>query len=96
MQLIKNEKEIIRLNTEKQRMSGVMSGHVTTDDLMRKIRERESEIRDITSQYDEIETSFLKRESIFKDSKAYIESIMKEIGEAKINNQTLIMQNNRI
>lgn len=72
------------------------SGHVTVDDLHRKIRERESEIRDITSQYDEIESSFIKKEHMFKNSKSYMEEVLKQIGESKINNQTLGQKNIRL
>lgn len=61
------------MTAEKQKYTHTSSGVVTVDDLMRKIRERESELRDITKQFDEIEQSFIKKESIFKDSKAYIE-----------------------
>ena len=83
---MKNEKEIIRLRVEKDRQSTTSSGHLTTDDLLRKIRERESEIKDITSQFEDIESNFIRKEKIFKDSKSYMEEILKQIGEAKINN----------
>lgn len=63
---------------------------------MRKIRERESELKDITKQFDEIEQSFIKKESIFKDSKAYIEHISKEITEVRSQNQLLSMKNNKL
>jgi hypothetical protein len=80
IQLIKNEKEIIRLRAEKDRMSAMNSGHVTVDDLHRKIRERESETRDISAQYEEIESSFIKKENMFKNSKTYMEEVLKQIG----------------
>ncbi len=47
------------------------SGNLTTDDLLRKIRERESEISDITRDYIQVYASFNKNEKIFVDSKAY-------------------------
>ena len=96
IQLVKNQKEILKLQEEKMRYSGHSTGHYTTDNLLHKIRERESEIRDITRQFEEIEQSFIKKESIFKDSKSYMEQLLKEIGEAKINNQTLQLKNSRI
>ena len=89
IQLVKNEKEIIKLRAEKDRMQAAGSGHLTTDELMRKIREREGEIRDITGQFEEIESNFIKKEKIFKDSKSYMEEVLKQIGEQKMVNQTL-------
>ena len=96
VQLVKNQKEILKLQEEKLRASGRSSGHLTTDDLLRKIREREAEVRDITRQFEEIEQGFLRKESIFKDSKSYMEQLLREIGEAKISNQTLQLKNSRV
>jgi len=59
---------------------------VSADELTRKIRERESEIRDITRKYDDIDTDFIKKDKIFKDSKAYMDEVLKQIHEAKLNN----------
>jgi hypothetical protein len=61
--------------------------------VLRKIREREGEIRDISHQFDAIEAEFIKKEKIFIDSKAYMEEVIKQIQEAKINNQTLHHKN---
>ncbi len=55
------------------------TGNVSADDLIKKIRDRESEIRDITHKFEEIEISFLKKEKIFHDSKAYMEEVLKQI-----------------
>ena len=59
---------------------------MSADELTRKIRERESEIRDITRKYDDIDTDFIKKDKIFKDSKAYMDEVLKQIHEAKLNN----------
>jgi hypothetical protein len=85
-QLQKNEREVLRLASERDRLSSTMTGHVTTDDLLRKIRERESEVRDITREFETMEAEFIKKEKIFVDSKAYMEEVLKQIHEAKINN----------
>ncbi len=92
-QLQKNEREVLRLASERDRLSSTMTGHVTTDDLLRKIRERESEVRDITREFETMEAEFIKKEKIFVDSKAYMEEVLKQIHEAKINNQTLASKN---
>ena len=68
LQLVKNEKEIIKLRADKERLNSATSGHLTIDDLTRKIRERESEIRDLVNQYSEIESNFLKKEQIYKET----------------------------
>jgi hypothetical protein len=39
--MVKNEKEISKLTTEKNRIASATTGHITTDDILRKIRERE-------------------------------------------------------
>ena len=59
---------------------------MSADELTRKIRERESEIRDITRKYDDIDTDFIKKDKIFKDSKAYMDEVLKQIHEAKATN----------
>lgn len=74
--LQKNLGEIARLENEKKRYNQ-STGHVTMDDMLRKIRERESELRDINHQFDSIEADFIKKEKIFIDSKAYMEEIIK-------------------
>lgn len=75
--LARNEKEIIRLQTEKQKLANSSTGSLTSDDLLRKIHERDSEIRDIQREYDKIEAEFIKKEKIFVDSKAYMEEVSK-------------------
>ena len=59
---------------------------MSADELTRKIRERESELRDITRKYDDIDTDFIKKDKIFKDSKAYMDEVLKQIHEAKATN----------
>ena len=94
--MIKNEKEIIKLNTDREKYARMNSGMVTTDELMRKIREREEEVRDIVREFDEIEQSFIKRETIYKESNSYIEQITKQINEVRSQNQLLQMKNNKV
>jgi hypothetical protein len=77
IQMVKNEKEIIKLKAEKDRIASATTGHLTTDDILRKIREREAEIRDIVNKFDEIESSFIKKEKITKDSKSYMDEVLK-------------------
>ena len=72
------------------------SGNLTTDDLLRKIRERDAEIRDVTHKFDDIQGNLIKREKIFLDSKAYMEEILKQINEAKYQNQALAQKNMRL
>lgn len=86
MQLQKNEREILKLRAEKERLQNMNSGNLTADDLLRKIRERESEISDITREYDQVYASFSKNEKIFVDSKAYQEELLKQIHEKKLKN----------
>lgn len=96
MQLERSVKEINKLRAEKETYAKMSSGNMTTDDLLRKIRERDAEIRDIKNEYDDIEQDFIKKEKIFVDSKAYMEDIMKQIHEAKLANQGLISKNMRL
>lgn len=86
LQLTKNEKTIINLNSERLKLQSQSTGHLTTDDLLRKIRDRESEIRDLTTQFQDVEASLIKKERMFKESKSYMDEIIKQIGEQKINN----------
>lgn len=90
--LQKNLAEISRLEKEKERYH-VNTGQVTVDDLLRKIRERDSELRDINHQFDAIQADFIQKEKIFIDSKVYMEEIIKQIQEAKLNNDTLRHKN---
>jgi hypothetical protein len=48
---------------------------------LRKIHERDSEIRDIQREYDKIEADFIKKEKIFVDNKAFMEEVSKQIQE---------------
>ncbi len=76
----RNEKEILRLRAEKDKLSQLNTHGgqmVTTDDLVRKIREREGEVRDITMQYEQLNVEFLKKEKIFNESKTYMQEILK-------------------
>ena len=88
-QLAKNEGLVIRLKAEKMKLDSSSTGHLSTDDLLRKIREREAEIRDLTNEFQDVEGNLIKKEKIFKESKSYMDEILKQLGEAKINNQTL-------
>jgi hypothetical protein len=48
MQMQKNEREILRLKTEKEKVQYLAGNHqVTAEDVIRKIRERDSELREI-------------------------------------------------
>ncbi len=73
----KNEREINKLRAEKEHLSRLSTGHITTDDIMRKIKERNEEVRDMTKRYEEVEANFIKNERIFNDSKAYLEELLK-------------------
>ena len=45
----KNEREILRLKAEKDKVQSLSGNHqVTADDVIRKIRERDSELREIS------------------------------------------------
>ena len=94
--LERNEREILRMQQEKDRIAGKTTGHLTTDDLMRKIRERDAEARDLTKQFEEIHLDFQKKEKIFQDSRAYMEEVNKQISDAKLSNYTLQQQNMRL
>ena len=56
---------------------------------MRRIRERDAEIRDIGRQFEDIEQSFINKERIFKESKAYMQDLLEQIRGVRINNETL-------
>jgi hypothetical protein len=49
--MVKNEKEILKLRTEKDRMMHHGTGSITQDELLKKVRERDSEIKDITQDF---------------------------------------------
>ena len=53
---------------------------------MRKIRERDSEIRELTNQLESVNLDFLKREKIFNTTKTYMEELYKQIYEKKNEN----------
>jgi len=72
------------------------TGKITTDELLRKIREREQEVLDISREFDEMNRQFAHKETLFKESKAYMDKILEEIGVQKKLNQELSMKNNRI
>ena len=59
---------------------------LTQDDVLRKIRERESEIRELTNQLETVNLDFLKREKIFNTTKTYMEELYKQIYEKKNEN----------
>jgi hypothetical protein len=59
---------------------------VTADDLIRKIREREAEVRDISMQFEHLNVEFIKKEKIFNESKTYMQEILKQIHEKKLEN----------
>jgi hypothetical protein len=93
----KNEREILRLRSEKEKISHIHGGHpVTADDVIRKIRERDAELRDITLQYEHLNLDFLKKERIFNDSKTYMSEVLKQIHDAKLENQQLSQKNMRL
>jgi hypothetical protein len=50
---------------------------LTHDDVLRKIRERDSEIREQTNQLESVNLDFLKREKIFNTTKTYMEELYK-------------------
>ncbi|CDW85652.1 protein fantom [Stylonychia lemnae] len=96
IQMVKNEKEILKLTSEKDKYINMTTGRVTTDELLRKIREREEEVHDISREFDEMNRKFIHKETLFKESKAYIDQILNEIGIQKKLNQELSMKNNRV
>jgi acyl-[acyl carrier protein]--UDP-N-acetylglucosamine O-acyltransferase len=59
---------------------------LTQDDVLRKIRERDSEIRELTNQLESVNLDFLKREKIFNTTKTYMEELYKQIYEKKNEN----------
>ena len=96
LQYTRNIQEVTRLEAEKQRIFSQTGGaQYSSNELLRRIQERDTEIRDLSLKYEEIEHGFLKRESMFKDSNSYMEQIMKEITEVKLSNQTLMLQNSK-
>lgn len=60
---------------------------------MRKLKERDSELRDISRRFEDIESGFINKEKIFKESKSYMEELLKQIREIRINNETLKQKN---
>lgn len=59
---------------------------LTQEDVLRKIRERDSEIRELTNQLESVNLDFLKREKIFNTTKTYMEELYKQIYEKKNEN----------
>ncbi len=93
----KNEREILRLKSEKERVLMMNGGHaVTSEDIMRKLKERESELREINMQYETLNIDFTKKERIFNDSKTFISEVLKQIHEAKLQNQMIQQKNVRL
>jgi uncharacterized protein YgiM (DUF1202 family) len=67
-----------------------MSGQfMTQEDVLRKIREREAEIRELNNKLEEVNLDYMKREKIFVTTKAYMEQLYKEIYEKKNENSEL-------
>ena len=97
MQMQKNEREILRLKSEKEKVQSLSGNHqVTADDVIRKIRERDSELREISMQVETLQVEFTKKERIFKESKDYIQEVLKQINDQKIENQVLEQKNMRL
>lgn len=85
LQMQKNEREVLRLKAEKERVAQMNGGHVVTaEDILRKLKERESELREINMQYETLNIDFTKKERIFNDSKTFIQEVLKQIHEAKL------------
>jgi hypothetical protein len=71
-----------------------MSGQfMTQEDVLRKIREREAEIRELNNKLEEVNLDYMKREKIFVTTKAYMEQLYKEIYEKKNENSKLEQEN---
>ena len=71
-----------------------MSGHfMTQEDVLRKIREREAEIRELNNKLEEVNLDYMKREKIFVTTKTYMEQLYKEIYEKKNENSKLEQEN---
>ena len=71
-----------------------MSGHfMTQEDVLRKIREREAEIRELSNKLEEVNLDYMKREKIFVTTKTYMEQLYKEIYEKKNENSKLEQEN---
>ena len=66
---------------------------MTQEDVLRKIREREAEIRELNNKLEEVNLDYMKREKIFVTTKAYMEQLYKEIYEKKNENSKLEQEN---
>ena len=50
------------------------------------MRERDTELREISMQVETVHIEYMKKERIFKESKDYIQEVLKQINEQKIEN----------
>jgi len=100
LQMKTNERTILQLRSEKEKIQHLNPNQATTqltqDDLLRKIRERDSEIREISQQVESLNLDFIKKEKIFNESKAYMEQVLKDIHSKRLENQTLSQKNMRL
>lgn len=81
---------------EQDKLSNTMTGNVYQDDIIKKIREKDDEIKDIRRNMDDLEMNFINKERIFKESKAYMDELLKQIREQRVNNETLKQKNLRL
>ncbi len=88
-QVVENEKTVMRLQTELDRLSQSSTGMITQDAMINQIKDRDAEIREVQMKYEDYEASFINKENIFKESKHYFDEVMKEIREQRVNNETL-------
>ena len=88
-QLVKNEKEILKLTAEKEKFSQSFTGKHTIDQVMNIIRDKDEELKDISKSMEDLELNFINKERIFKESKSFMDEILKQIREARINNEIL-------
>jgi uncharacterized protein YgiM (DUF1202 family) len=61
--------------------------------VLRKIRERESEIRELNNKLEEVNLDYMKREKIFVTTKTYMEQLYKEIYDKKNENSKMEQEN---
>jgi len=86
----------MKLDSDLERLGRSHTGVMAQDEMINKIRDRDAEIREMQNKYDDLESGFISKENMFKESKAYMQDLLKQVQEAKKRNIELELQNSRL
>ncbi len=72
------------------------SGVATHDELVRRLQDKDKQLREISGKFENLEQSFVNKENIFKESKGYMEEVMKEVREYRVKVEQIKSQNMKL